>query len=94
MVQRFLFDRINRKAAGAAVTGHHNPVVQILSDEAQAALAFVQFAKSGAKIALHPAIGQNMPIIGCYGILANKFGHYHSPGSANKVRLVSVTPAF
>jgi hypothetical protein len=56
MVQRFLFDGINRKTAGAAVTGHYDLIVQILPDKAQAALAFVHLAKSRTKIALNPAI--------------------------------------
>jgi len=92
MIQRLLFDRINGKAAGAAVTGHHNLVVQILPDEAQASLAFVHLAKSGTKIALYATIVQDMPVAGFYGVFGNKFSHYASPVSAgNKVSyLISV----
>jgi len=54
-------------------------VVQILPDEAQATLAFMKFAKSGAEVALHAAIRQNVPIAGFYGIFGNKISHDDSP---------------
>jgi hypothetical protein len=78
MVQRFLFDRINSKTAGATVTGHDNLIVQILPDKAQAALAFVQFAKSRAHITLNTPVIQGMPIEGFHRVMANKSSHIFS----------------
>jgi hypothetical protein len=84
MVQGFLFDRVNRKTAGAAVTGHNNLVIQILPHKAEAALAFVQFAEPGAHITLDALIFQFVPIAGFYRVMGNKVSHCYSPGTVNK----------
>jgi hypothetical protein len=84
MVQGFLFDWINGKPAGAAVTGHDNLIVQILPDETQAALVFVQLAKSRAEIALNTPIFQLVPIAGFHRVMGNKLCHCYAPGTVNK----------
>jgi hypothetical protein len=84
MVQGFLLDRINSKTAGTAITGHDNLIMQILPDEAQAALVFVQLAKSRAKITLNTPIFQFVPIAGFHRVMGNKLCHCYSPGTVNK----------
>ncbi len=62
MIQRLFFDGIHGEAAGAAVTGHDDLVVKVLSDETKAALLIVQFTEPGTQVALNPAIVQGMPV--------------------------------
>jgi hypothetical protein len=82
MVQRFFFNGVNCKAAGATIAGHNDLVILILPDKAKAALVFMHFAESGTQIALYATIFQCVPIAGFYGVIGNKISHYFSPGYA------------
>jgi hypothetical protein len=84
MIQRFLFNRINSKTTGPTITGHDKLVIQILPDEAQTTLVFVQLAKPRTEIALNTAIIQAVPIACFHCVMGNKSSHYHSPGTVNK----------
>ena len=61
VVERLLFDRIDAKLGRAPVRREHDPVAFALAHEAGAALAFMQPAVAGAKIALDAAVVETMP---------------------------------
>jgi hypothetical protein len=61
MTERFLFDRIDTKARGAAIAGQYHGAVLDPAHKTKAALTLSQFAKSRAKVALNPAITQTVP---------------------------------
>lgn len=48
MIERFLFYGVYTETAGTSVAGHNDLLVQILTDETEAALLVVQLAESGA----------------------------------------------
>ncbi len=52
MIERFLFDRVDTEAGGAAVGGEYHLPVEVPADEAGTALAFMQVAIARAQIAL------------------------------------------
>jgi hypothetical protein len=69
MIQRFLFDGVDTVTAGTAVGRQYDLVVEILADEAQAALVGVQLAEARAQVALNASVVQLMPVAGVDGIL-------------------------
>ena len=62
MVQGLLLDRINTKTAGTPVGGQNDLITSTGPHKTQAALAIVKFAITRAKIALHPAIVEGVPV--------------------------------
>ena len=62
MVQRFLFDGIDTVAAGKAVTGKNDLIILVFAHETQTALACVEFAETGAQIALNATVFQLVPV--------------------------------
>jgi hypothetical protein len=62
MVERFLLDRVDAKAAGAAIGGQYNLLPVAGAHEAQAALAIVKPAEAWAEITLKTAVVRPMPI--------------------------------
>jgi hypothetical protein len=61
MVQWLFFDRINTKAAAAAVGREHHPITDALPNEAETALPVIQFAEARAKPALDSPVWQSLP---------------------------------
>jgi hypothetical protein len=70
VVERLLFDGIDAKTAGTAVSGEHDPIILPRAYKAHAALPFIEFAVTGAEIALHTAVGQHLPVLrgNCIGL--------------------------
>lgn len=66
MIERFLLDGVNAKAAGATVRRQDDLVIFPGPDKAHAALPFIQFAVTGTEITLDTAVSQGMPKTGCY----------------------------
>jgi hypothetical protein len=64
VIQRLLLDRVDAKAAGPPVGRQQHLVIAVGSHEAEPALARVQFAVPGAKVALQPAVLQPVPVAG------------------------------
>jgi hypothetical protein len=63
MGERLLLDRVDAETARPAVGREHDLALFAGPDEAEPALAFVQLAKARAKIALHPAVIQPVPVL-------------------------------
>src|SRR5262249_32082542 len=61
VVERFLLDRVDAKARGAAVGGEHHAVALAHAHEARSALPLVQAAVARAQVALQPAVVEQMP---------------------------------
>ena len=53
VIQRLFFNRIDAKTRGPAVGGQHHLIVNVLTYEACAALAFMQRAVTWAEVALN-----------------------------------------
>jgi hypothetical protein len=68
MVERFLFNWIDAKSAGAAIRGQNNLIILPPSNKTKAALPFPQFAEPGTNIALNSTIIERMPIPAWHGI--------------------------
>ena len=64
MIKRLFFYGINAIAAGPAVSRKHHSTVLIGAHETEAALARVHLAEARADVALHPSVGQLMPVLG------------------------------
>ena len=64
VVERFFFDRIDAKPAGAAISLEDNLAIFPTPHKAKPPLPFSQLAGPGANIALQAAIRQPMPIFG------------------------------
>src|SRR5208337_5465890 len=63
MGERLLLDRIDAETARPAVGREHDLASLAGPDEAEPALAFVQLAEARAKITLHPAVNQPVPVL-------------------------------
>src|SRR5207248_4666558 len=61
MIQRFLFNRIDTKAAAATIGRYDNAIIHTLPNKTKAALSFVQLTKSRTKPALNTTIRQHNP---------------------------------
>jgi len=61
MIQRFLFNRIDTKAAAAAIGRYDNAIIHTLPYKTKAALSFVQLTKSWTKPAFNTTIFQPRP---------------------------------
>src|SRR5947207_12752973 len=62
MVERFLLDRVDAKAARAAVAEQPDTPCLRATHEAQASLPIAQLAGSRADVALHTAVVQRVPV--------------------------------
>src|SRR5262249_42740559 len=62
VIERLLLDGIDAKATGAAVRGQHDLSVLASPYEAEAALAFVELAKTRAQVALGAPVLQPAPV--------------------------------
>src|SRR5438132_13157779 len=62
MIQRFLFNRIDTKAAAAAIGRYDNAIIHTLPYKTKAALSFVQLTKSRTKPAFDTTIRQHHPL--------------------------------
>jgi hypothetical protein len=62
MVERFLFDRIDAKAARAPIRVELDRTSLGASDEAEATLTFVHFARTRTDIALDATVGKCVPV--------------------------------
>jgi hypothetical protein len=63
MVERFLFDRIDAKAARAPVRVELDRTGLDASDEAQTTLTFMHLARARANIALNATVGKCVPVL-------------------------------
>ena len=61
MIQRFLFNRIDTKAAAATIGRKYDAITRALPHKTEAALSFVQLTKSRAKSAFDATIWQHHP---------------------------------
>jgi hypothetical protein len=62
VIQRFFLDRIDAESAGTSVGRQHDLLVLAGPHEAKSTLAFVQFAKPRANVALHAVIVELVPV--------------------------------
>jgi hypothetical protein len=63
MIQRFLFDRIDTEAAGAAIGIKFDFAAFDATHEAQAALTFVHAAFTRTDVALNAAVLESVPML-------------------------------
>ncbi len=64
MIKGFFFDGIDAVAAGPPVGGKYDLIVLIGADKAEATLAFAEFTKPWANVALNAPVLQSLPIFG------------------------------
>lgn len=62
MIQRFLFDRVDAKAAGAAIGDELDFIVEALAYVTQPALPLAKMAVAWAQVALQAPIVEAMPV--------------------------------
>jgi hypothetical protein len=73
MIERFLLDWVDAKAAGAAIGREDNLILLARTYKTHPPLPFVELTKSWAEIALHPTILQPMPVLS--GMIGRKNVH-------------------
>jgi hypothetical protein len=64
VIERFFFDGVHAEPAGTSIGLEHHARALAPAHEAQSPLPIPQLAGARAHIALHPAVGQGMPVAG------------------------------